>query len=130
VPAPARCLLVGHRDADPRLAGREPAGDDGLRGIDEAEPLEARGKRVDARGRRGRGRPRGAPIGGHGSVPAQWAAAATPGSGRSSSKALWSARDASSICDSSIMQVIRTSDVEIISMLIPSSASVPNIRAA
>ena len=58
------------------------------------------------------------------------AAPASIGSGRSSSKASCRARRAVSRSSSAIMQVIRTSDVEIISMLTPASASVPNIRAA
>ena len=65
-------------------------------------------------------------------APAQPAAAApaSTASGRSSSKASCSARRAVSRSASAIMHVIRTSEVEIISMLTPASASVPNMRAA
>ena len=58
------------------------------------------------------------------------APAASMVSGCSSSKAAWRARTASSTRSSAMIVVIRISDVEIISMLIPASASVPNMRAA
>ena len=117
-PAAARGLLSRHCDADLRHACREPVADDVVRRADAVIPLDAR--------------ERGARTGGH-RHPAQLApAAASAGSlsGRSSSKAAWRARTASSTRSSAMMVVIRISDVEIISMLIPASARVPNIRAA
>ena len=56
--------------------------------------------------------------------------AATGGSGRSSSNASCSARTATSTMSSAMMQVIRISEVEIISMFTFAAASVENIRAA
>src|SRR5439155_22344879 len=67
--------------------------------------------------------------GGHDGA-AQPAAATSTVSGRSSSNAACRARSAVSSSSSAIMQVIRTSEVEIISMFTPASASVPNMRAA
>ena len=58
------------------------------------------------------------------------APAASTVSGCSSSNAAWSARTASSTRSSAMIVVIRISEVEIISMLMPASASVPNMRAA
>ncbi len=111
-PAPGR-LLVGDREADLGRALGEPVADDVVRRADDGESLRPGEESV------------------HGVVRSRQPAAATStASGRSSSKASWSARRAVSSSSSAMMQVIRTSDVEIISMLTPASASVPNIRAA
>ena len=107
-------LLVGDREADLRRPVGQPAADDVVRRADARRT--ARGGRGTASLARLRSAGRRAP--------------ASTGSGRSSSKASCSARSAVSRSASAIMQVIRTSEVEIISMLTPASASVPNIRAA
>ena len=115
LPAATRRLLVGDGQADLRRPVGQPAAHDVVR-------------RADARriARRGRGRrsSRRAPARSAGR------GATSTVSGRSSSKASWSARRAVSSSSSAMMQVMRTSDVEIISMLTPASASAPNIRAA
>ena len=110
--APAtRGLLVGDRQADLRGSGGQPAAHDVVGRADDGELFLA-GEEP-----------------GHGAA-AQPAAATSIGSGRSSSNASCSARSAVSSSSSAIMQVIRTSEVEIISMFTPASASVPNMRAA
>ena len=104
-------LLVGDGQADLRGPGGQPAAHDVVGRADDGELFLA-GEEP-----------------GHGAA-AQPAAATSIGSGRSSSNASCSARSAVSSSSSAIMQVIRTSEVEIISMFTPASASVPNIRAA
>ena len=114
LPAATRGLLVGDQEADLGRPGGQPVAHDVVRGADAREVL-APGE--EGGHRRRRAHPAAA-------LPASTA------SGRSSSKASCSARRAVSRSASAIMQVIRTSEVEIISMLTPASASVPNIRAA
>ena len=109
-PAAAGSLLVGNGKADLGRAGVEPRADRVVRRPDPLEPFLPREER--------RHRLAAAP----GSV--------STGSAVASSKAAWSARTAASRSCSAIVQVIRTSDVEIISMLTPASDRVPNIRAA
>jgi len=62
--------------------------------------------------------------------PAEAVEPASSSSGRSRANAAWRARTAVVTWSSAIMQVIRTSLVEIISMFTPASARAPNIRAA
>ena len=110
--APATCgLFVRDGEADLGRPVGQPAAHDVVGRADDGEVFPAR-EEV-----------------GHGWA-AQPAAATSIGSGRSSSNASCSARSAVSSSSSAIMQVIRTSEVEIISMFTPASASVPNIRAA
>ena len=114
-PRPGR-LLVGDGEADLGRAGGQPGAHDVVGRADAGEALLA-GEEVGHRAvRRTLGlsrprRPRSAP-------------------GCSRSKASCSARRAVSSSSSAIMHVIRTSEVEIISMLTPASARVPNMRAA
>ena len=117
IPPPTRSLLVGDHEADLRRPGGQPVAHDVIRGTDAREVL------TPGEERRHRGRIA------HPAAAAPASMASTV-SGRSSSKASCSARSAVSRSASAIMQVIRTSDVEIISMLTPASASVPNMRAA
>ena len=117
VAPPTRRLLVGDQEADLRRPGGQPVAHDVIRGTDAREVL------TPGEERRHRGRIA------HPAAAAPASMASTV-SGRSSSKASCSARSAVSRSASAIMQVIRTSDVEIISMLTPASASVPNMRAA
>ena len=118
VAAPALGLLVRDGQADLRRGVQQPGADDVVRAADGREPLEAAEL---ARRRDGVG---------HRAVQPAPVPAASTVSGCSSSKAAWSDRTASSTRSSEMMVVIRISDVEIISMLIPASASVPNMRAA
>ena len=117
VSAAARRLLVGDRDAD--LRARRPRASRGRRRWSSRRWRSARRGRTRTmrRGPRSRRQPAAAP-------------AASTVSGCSSSNAAWSARTASSTRSSAMIVVIRISDVEIISMLMPASASVPNMRAA
>ena len=118
---------TGRRDRGPRSARRRPRGRPrpSHRPASRARRRWSSRRGRTARGGRGTGRRSS-------SVPRHPAAAApaSTASGRSSSNASCSARSAVSRSASAIMQVIRTSEVEIISMLTPASASVPNIRAA
>ena len=118
VAAPALGLLVRDGEADLRGCVQQPRADDVVRAADGREPLEAAELA-----------PRGDGVGHRAVQPAPVPAASTV-SGCSSSNAAWSDRTASSTRSSEMMVVIRISDVEIISMLIPASASVPNMRAA
>ena len=111
-PRPAVCSSATARQTSGVPVG-QPAADDVVRRADDGEAL-ASGPGTASRA----------------TSTAQPAAATSTGSGRSSSKAAWSARSAVSSSSSAMMQVIRISEVEIISMLTPASASVPNIRAA
>ena len=114
VTAAAGRLLVGDRQADLGRAVGQPVAHDVVRRADD--------RRIAPSG------PGIGSVASHGCP--QPAAATSTGSGRSSSKASCRARSAVSSSSSATMQVMRTSDVEIISMLTPASARVPNIRAA
>ena len=115
-PRPAVCSSATARQTSGSPAV-EPAADDVVGRGDAREALDA-----GEHGRRG---------GGPGSrrQPAAVAAVSMV-SGCSSSNAAWRARTASSTRSSAMIVVMRISEVEIISMLMPASASVPNIRAA
>ncbi len=99
-------LLVGHGQADLRRPRGQPGADRVVRRADPREPLLPGEERH------------------------RLAAAPSTGSGVASSKVAWRARTAVSSCSSATVQVIRTSDVEIISMFTPALLRAPNIRAA
>ena len=118
LPASPRGLVAG--DGDRHLGCRrlQPFADDALRGVDRVEVLEPAGERAARRGLL------------DGSLGRAQVPASSAGSGRASSKTLCSADAAACSWSAATMQVIRMSDVEIMSMLMPASARAPNIRAA
>ena len=107
-------LLVGHRQADLCLPVGQPGAHHVLRRCHPREALQAGDGHCRPQGRAAQGS----------------AAQASAASGSSRRNVRCTARAAASSSSSAMMQVMRISEVEIMLMLMPSSASAPNICAA